>query len=58
MNYTLFIDHLIFWVVVAKVVDVVDVLFPYQRANPGEMNPSGKSPRSLCLLVNGKLHLD
>ena len=58
MNYTLFIDHLIFWVVVAKVVDVVDILVPDQRANPDEMNPGGKAPRGLRLLVEGKLHVN
>ena len=58
MNYTLFIDHLIFWVVVAKVVDVVDILVPDQGTHPDEMNPGGKAPRSLPLLVGGKLHLN
>ena len=31
---------------VAKVVDVVDILVPDQRANRDEMNPGWKAPRS------------
>ena len=49
--------HLVVWVVVAKVVDVVDILVPDQGANPDEMNPGWKAPRSLRLLVDWDLHL-
>ena len=49
--------HLVVWVVVAKVVDVVDILVPDQGANPDEMSPGWEAPRSLCLLVDWDLHL-
>ena len=38
------ICYLILGVVVAKVVDVVDILLPDQRANPDEMSPGRNAP--------------
>ena len=51
-------DHLILRVVVAKVVDVVYIVIPDERANPDEMDPGREAPRSFRLFVDGKFHLN
>ena len=56
---TLKLPHLIIWVVLAEVVDVLDILvLDHRGANPDEMNSCRKAPRSLRLLFDRDLQLD